>query len=63
VASSPDIAREVVINDSGHHIRQLLTKRQTLDEISKRTNTQVSWFLYIRVWVFGGGLECWVERS
>lgn len=41
VASSPDIAREVVINDAGHHIRQLLTKRQTLDEISKRTNTQL----------------------
>ena len=40
-AGGPDIAREVVINDAGHHIRQLLTKRQTLDEISKRTNTQL----------------------
>jgi hypothetical protein len=39
--TGPDIAREVVINDAGHHIRQLLTKRQTLDEISKRTNTQL----------------------
>jgi hypothetical protein len=41
IGSGPDIAREVVINDAGHQIRQLLTKRQTLDEISRRTNTQL----------------------
>jgi len=41
IGHGPDIAREVVINDAGHHIRQLLTKRQTLDELSRRSNAQI----------------------